>query len=93
MKTVTRRLDRIEEELGATSGKRDEILRVVCTRADTLLALDVEGCVKVLEEYGFLPTGREATVIMLADIPDGLDVSETREYLRTHGAALCGTGT
>jgi hypothetical protein len=90
VKAVARRLDRVEERFGCANGKLKEGLLFVCTRADTRLALDADACVQILEECGFLPAGKAMTVVMLADIPDGLDAGQTRDYLRVHGAELCG---
>ena len=89
-KAVVRRLDRVEERLGYADGRLKKGLQVVCTRADRRMALDADACMQVLEECGHLPTGKAMTVVMLADIPDGLNADQTREYLRMHGPALCG---
>jgi hypothetical protein len=90
VKSVARRLDRVEERFGYSNGSLKKGLRFVCTRADTRMALDADACVQILEECGHLPVGKAMTVVMLAKIPDGLDADQTKEFLRVHGADLCG---
>jgi hypothetical protein len=43
----------------------------------------------ILEECGYLRDIGGASVVMLADIPDGLDAKETVRFLRERGAELC----
>jgi hypothetical protein len=90
VKAVARRLDRVEERFGYADGRLKKGLQFVCTRADRRLALDAEACVQILEECGHLRVGKAMSVVMLAGIPDGLDVGQTKAYLREHGAELCG---
>jgi hypothetical protein len=85
-----RRLDSLEEQFGWANGKPKTGLQIVCTRADIGLALDADTCVKLLEAYGFLPTGNAVTVIRLMDLPNHLNVEQTETYLREHGAEICG---
>jgi len=50
------------------------------------LALDLDRCAEILDECGFLPTGRFG-VVNLCGIPDGLSAKELEKVLREQGAA------
>jgi len=65
MRAVVRRVNRLEQRLGYENGKRKQGLQFVVTSAATRMAIDADGCVKLLEEYGFLPSGKPGTVIDL----------------------------
>ena len=88
MKTVARRIRRLEDRFGSASVKG---LLVVASRVG--LALDADTCVQILRECGFVPTGSMPTggiaVVNLLKIPDGLNADETERYLRKNGAELC----
>jgi hypothetical protein len=55
MKTVTRRIARLEDQFGTADGK-PRLLLLVC-RAGCGPALDMDTCVQIFGECGFLPTG------------------------------------
>jgi len=92
MRGVVRRVNRLEQRLGYENGERKKGMRFVVLSAATRMAIDPDGCVELLEEYGFLPSGKPGTVIDLHRIPNGLDVEETKQFLREHGAELCSLG-
>ena len=52
------------------------------------LALDVNTCVRILRECGFVPTSGIG-LVNLFEIPDGLKADEIETYLRMNGADLC----
>ena len=82
MKSVERRLDRLEDRL-APRGKKQMLL--VVTDAAQTLALDSDRCVQILREAGRLDTRSLCCVVDLGKIPDGLDAVELEKYLREHG--------
>ena len=86
MRTIQRRLRRVEDRFlqGRSQG-----VRVVIRAAAVSLALDADTCVRILEECGYLRDSGGASVVRLADIPDGLDAKETERFLRERGAELC----
>jgi hypothetical protein len=86
MRTVTRRIAKLEDHFGTATGK-PLVLLVVC-KAGWGLALDRERCIEILRECGFLPTGGAVGLVNLGQIPDGLNAQELERYLREHGAAL-----
>ena len=55
------------------------------------LALDVNTCVRILRECGFVPTSGIG-IVNLCNIPDGLNADEIETYLRMNGAEICGLG-
>jgi hypothetical protein len=85
VRTIARRLQRLEEGFGL--GPTEQLLLVV-TAADRGLALDQDGCVQILRESGFLPTGPVA--VNLGDIPKGLNAEELERFLRKNGAVTRG---
>ena len=70
MKSVDRRLDRLEDRL-APRGKNQMLL--VVTDAAQKLALDSSRCVQILREAGHLDTRGFSRCVDLGNIPDGLD--------------------
>ena len=72
MKTVERRLDRLEGRL-APQGRKPFL--IVVTDASQKLALDSSRCVQILREAGHLDTTGLSCVVDLEYIPDGLDVA------------------
>jgi hypothetical protein len=53
-------------------------------------ASDEDACTKILDEAGFLPASRIATV-NLVDIPHGLNTRQTERFLPDNGAQICGS--
>ena len=82
MKTVERRLDRLEDRL-APQGRKPFL--IVVTDAAQRLALDSSSCVQILREGGHLDTTSLSCVVDLGYIPDGLDTAELEKHLREHG--------
>ena len=88
MKTVERRISRLEHQFG-TDGK-PRMLYLAC-KAGWGLALDQDACMQILSQSGFLPTGL-CGVVDLCKIPDGLNAHETERFLRENAAEICGFG-
>ena len=86
MRIIQRRLRRVE---GRFLQEKSQGVRVVIRAAAVSLALDSATCEKILEECGYLRDSGGASVVSLADIPDGLDAKETERFLRELGAELC----
>jgi hypothetical protein len=89
MKTVHRRITRLEDRFGAADGTPR--FRVVVCRADWGLALDRDRCIQILERSGFLSNRPFYSLVNLCDFPDGMNAEETERYLQEHAAELCFT--
>lgn len=87
MSTALKRIARLEEQFGVRDNQPQHLL--VIRRLDRIPALDSDACVELLREHRHLPT-RGCGVVMLSDIPAGLDAAETRRFLRDRGAEICG---
>ena len=88
MKTLGRRLHKLEDHFWPADGKRQRILLILC-RAGFELALDTNTCVQILDECGFLSTD-QVGLVNLSDIPNGLSAMELERYLRENGATTRG---
>jgi hypothetical protein len=82
MKTVDRRLCKLEDQFG-TGSRKPRLLLVAC-KAGWGLALDMDACLQILGECGFLPTDRVG-LVNLTNIPEGLSAQQTEELLRENG--------
>jgi hypothetical protein len=82
MKSVERRLDRLEHRFAPQSRKQ---FLIILTDARQSLALDTSRCVQILREAGHLDTRGFACCVDLGNIPDGLNAAELEQYLREHG--------
>ena len=89
MKTVLRRITRLEDRFGAVDGTPR--FRVVACRAGWGLALDRDRCIQILERSGFLSSRPFYSFVNLGDIPGGLNADETERYLHEHAAEICFT--
>lgn len=87
MKTIDRRIRKIEDRFWPGDGK-PQLLLVVC-RAGWGLALDSNKCIDILGECGFLPTG-PVGLVNLGQIPEGLNAEELARFLREDGAETRG---
>jgi hypothetical protein len=83
MKTVTRRIGKLEDAFGPSNG--EPLLLLVVTAAAKRLALDQDRCIQILRECGFLPTG-PIGLVNLGHIRDGLNAEELERFLRENGA-------
>jgi hypothetical protein len=83
VRTIARRLQRLEEGFGLGPGT--EQLLLVVTAAGRGLALDQDRCIQILRECGSLPTG-PVGVVNLGQIPEGLNEEELERFLRKDGA-------
>ena len=87
MKTIDRRIRKLEDRFGLADGKPP--LLIVVSLAAKKLALDEDRCVQILRECGHLPTGAVG-LVNLGKIPRGLDAKETERFLRERGAETRG---
>jgi hypothetical protein len=87
MKTIDRRIRKLEDRFGTAAGKPQ--LMLVVSRAGWGLALDQDRCIQILRECEFLPTG-PVGLVNLGQIPDGLNAEELERFLRKDGAEICG---
>jgi hypothetical protein len=83
MKTVDRRLCKLEDQFG--TGNRTPRLLILACKAGWGLALDADTCIRILDECGSLPTGSVGLVNFL-DITEGLNAEQTERLLRENGA-------
>jgi hypothetical protein len=88
MKTVTRRIDKLENRLGIAPGQ-PQILLVMCN-AGWGLALEMDACVAILRECGFLPTSPGVSLADFGSLPEDLNAEELEKFLRENGAEICG---
>ena len=86
MKSVNRRIGKLEESFGVSKKGR---LLVIVSLSSLRLALDEDRCIQILDECGFLQRSGIA-MAFLSRIPDELNASETEKFLRTEGAKICG---
>ena len=84
MNTLTRRIGRLEDQLGFGGKRRPSILLIVC-HYGWELALDQDRCIEILGEGGFLSDAPISCVNFL-NIPKGMNAEETERFLREHGA-------
>lgn len=82
MKAIDSRIRRLHGRLCPDDGQPQRLW--VLIKAGYGLALDQDRCIQILDECGFLPTGRFG-VVNLCGIPDGLNAEELENYLRTNG--------
>jgi hypothetical protein len=82
MKTVIRRLAKLEDQFGTGRGKPRLLL--VLFEAGWGLALDMDTCIQVLDECGFLPSAPVGLVNFM-NIPKGMNAEQTERFLREHG--------
>ena len=84
MRAFARRIARLENQFGPAGGK-PQLLAVVCHAG---YHLEHDTSIPILRECGHLPSGPVAVVI-LGDIPDGLNAEERESFLRNRGAEIC----
>ena len=86
MKTIDNRIRKLEVRLFPDNGQPQ--LLWVLIEAGCELALDLDRCTQILDECGFLPTGRFGVVNFLG-IPHGLNAKELEQFLRRNGTETC----
>ena len=86
MKTVIRRIARLEDQFGTADGRPQILLTI--SRAGCGPALDGDRWVEILRETGSLPTGRIG-VLSFLNVPSDLNAEETEKYLREHADEIC----
>lgn len=89
MKIIHRRLQRLEEPLRLAQQKCRvyPLVLVSLENVNREPALDIDTCLKILDECGHTPKSRFA-VANFSHIPDGLNATETESFLRKSGAVL-----
>ena len=70
MKTVARRIAKLEHQFGTEQSETPVLL--IMSAVATELALDQQRCIEILRECGHLPTGPGFGTVRLLEIPDGL---------------------
>ena len=88
MRAVTKRIATLEDRWWVGDAQQRSLLFVVA-RAGWGLALDMDTCVAILRESGFVPAG-PIGLVNLCGIPDGLNAEELEAYLRKEAANICG---
>jgi hypothetical protein len=88
MKTVTGRINKLETRLGIAPGKPG--LLFVASAAAWRHPLNVEACMDVLSECGFVYTGSGVGLVNLLHLPEGLNAKDLERFLREHGPEICG---
>jgi len=86
MKTITRRIARLEDQLGTVD--RKPWLLLVVSKVGWGLALDQDTCLQMLRECRSLPTG-PVGLVNLCGIQDGLNAAGMESFLRRRGAEVC----
>ena len=89
MKAIDSRIRRLQQQLCPDHGQEQRLW--VTILAGQEFALDLDRCIEILGECGFLPSSPFRCPELL-EIPDGLNAKELEKYLRTNGAQICGTG-
>jgi hypothetical protein len=83
MRTVTGRIDRLEQRLGVGKGRRMPPIIASCAFG----RLNEDRCLQILEECGFLHA--QTDLVNLWAIPQGLTEEEVERFLRKRGVELC----
>lgn len=82
MKITDRRLCKLEDQF--LTGNRKPRLLLAVSKAGWGLALDMDACIQILDECGFLPTAPVGLVNFIG-IPDCLNAEQTERFLRGNG--------
>lgn len=82
MTTMDRRLSKLEDQFG-TGSRKPWLLLVLC-QAGWGLALDMDTCIQILDECGFLPSVPVGLVNFM-NIPKGMNAEQTERFLQEHG--------
>ena len=88
MKTVTRRIAKLEDQLG--SAQREPPVLLVMSAVARELALDEHRCIEILRECGHLPTSPGFGIVNFCEIPEGLNAEALESFLREHGGQTRG---
>ena len=86
MKTILRRVGRLEGQFGNANGKPQ--LLFIIHSAGWGLALDGDTCLQILRDTGCASTGPTG-LVNLCEVPDGLNAEETQRFLRERAAEIC----
>jgi hypothetical protein len=84
MTNLQRRIEQLEQPAGAGTQTG---LRLIVMEAGATFAMDVDRCVEILAEGGFIRPG--CCVLDFLNIPHGLAQRELVAYLREHGGEIC----
>ena len=90
MRSIDTRIRKLEHRLGCGEHAPPGIRVIVsCARLES--ALPEDRCIQILEECGHLPRNSGGiSLVLLGDIPRGLNAKETETFLREHGHRVCG---
>lgn len=83
MRTVKRRISRLEGRFAPPQDKEPSLIAVV-NRVDRELALDNDACIQILREGGFL-RGPSVRIVKLDHVPSGLNAGDLEKFLREDG--------
>jgi hypothetical protein len=83
MRTVSGRIDRLEQRLGIGKGRRMPLTIASLAYG----GLNKDKCLQILEECGFLHS--QTYLVNLCFIPLGLNEQELERFLRTRGVEPC----
>jgi hypothetical protein len=83
MRTVTRRIDKLEHRLGIGKGRRMPLIVASLSAG----RLNEDRCLQILEECGFFHP--HTYLVNLWAIPQGLTEEEVERFLRKRGVELC----
>jgi hypothetical protein len=86
MTHLQRRIERLERPADESTQAG---LRLILLQAGETLAMDLDRCVEVLAQCGFLVTGPSISMLNLLDLPHGQSAQELERYLREHGDEIC----
>lgn len=88
MKTIDRRLSKLENDLGLCTPRQHNV--VVLMDAESELGTAQETYIKMLQETGSLHAG-VFSVVDLTHTPDGLNAEETARLVRENGDKISGS--
>jgi len=92
MTTVTRRIAKLEDRFWPAAGEPGFLVGV--GRAGWGLALDMDTCIEILRECGFLPRSHAGFLLVnLCKVPFGLNAEELERFLREKGGEACDLNT
>jgi hypothetical protein len=89
MKAIGNRIRRLQHQLCPEVGQPQRLWFLI--QAGCELALDLDRCTEILDECGFLPTGRFG-VVNFFGVPHDMNAKVLEQYLRRNGAETCGFG-
>jgi hypothetical protein len=86
MRNLQRRIERLERPVSAGT---QAWLQLILMQGGATFAFDLDQCVEVLAQRGFLRTWPCISMLNSLDVPYGLSAKELERYLGEHGAEIC----